>query len=203
MGLKIGNFAVFKGFLGSSVLAFGTWTITEVTALIAILTLVLVFIYKIKWDEVYEGAVAGITRMLPVVALIVLSNIVFILVTQSGILYTILNFFASMTKGINAFTYSIASFLGGALVGNEDYVSGYVTQLFGIVLGEKANLTLLILIQQIMYGFAMIFVPTSALLLAGLAYLEVSYTKWIKKIWPLLLGLLVVSLIIIVLAVAL
>jgi uncharacterized ion transporter superfamily protein YfcC len=203
MGLKIGNFAVFKGFFGSSVLAFGTWTITEVTALIAILTLVLVFVYKIKWDEVYEGAVAGITKMLPVVMLVILSNIVFIFVTQSGILYTILNFFTSMTKGINAFTYSIASFLGGSLVGNENYVSGYVTQLFDIVLGDKANLTLLVLIQQIMYGFAMIFVPTSAILLAGLAYLEVGYTKWIKKVWPLLLGLLVVSLIIIVLAVML
>jgi uncharacterized ion transporter superfamily protein YfcC len=201
-GLKIGNFAIFKSILGTSAAAFGAWTTTDVAALIGIVTVVLIFVYKVKWEEACKAAMSGIVKLLPVAIIVLLSNLAFIFVSQSGVLNTILNFFASMTKGLNVFTYSAASFVGGALV-NEEYITSNVTWLFNTVLGDKSNLSLLVFIQQVMYGLAMFIAPTSVLLLAGLSYLEVSYTKWVKKIWPLLLILLAVSMIIIVIAVTL
>jgi uncharacterized ion transporter superfamily protein YfcC len=201
-GLKIGNFAIFKSILGTSAAAFGTWTTTDVAALIGIATIVLIFVYKVKWEEACKAAMSGIIKLLPVAVIVLASNLAFIFVSQSGILNTVLNFFASMTKGLNVFTYSIASFIGGALV-NEEYVTSNVTWLFNTVLGDKSNLPLLVFIQQVMYGLAMLIAPTSVLLLAGLSYLEVGYTKWVKKIWPLLLILLAISMITIVLAAAL
>jgi uncharacterized ion transporter superfamily protein YfcC len=202
IGLKIGNFAIFKSILGTSAAAFGAWTTTDVAALIGIVTIVLIFVYKVKWEEAGKAAMAGIIKLLPMAIIVLISNLAFIFVSQSGVLNTILNFFASMTKGLNAFTYSIASFIGGALV-NEEYITSNVTWLFNTVLGDKSNLSLLVFIQQVMYGLAMFIAPTSILLLAGLSYLEVGYTKWVKKIWPLLLILLAVSMIVIVLAVTL
>ena len=50
------------------------------------------------------------------------------------------------------------------------------------------------IIWQATYGFAMLFVPTSVILVLGLSYLNVSYFKWLKAIWKIVLELLVVLL---------
>jgi uncharacterized ion transporter superfamily protein YfcC len=202
LDIKIGSFAIFKSFLGTTTAAFGSWNISDAAALILLITLVLILIYRIKWAEVFKGAVDGIMRMLPVAVFVLVSNIAFIIVSQSGILNTIVKFFAYMTDGINVFTYSISSFIGAALV-NETYITSNVTWILNTVLGEGSNLTLLILIQQVMYGLAMMVAPTSVILLAGLSYLNVDYTKWIKKSWLLTVMLAAVSIIILTIAVAL
>jgi uncharacterized ion transporter superfamily protein YfcC len=71
------------------------------------------------------------------------------------------------------------------------------------VLGNATNLPLLVLIQQAMYGIAMLIIPTGAILLAGLSYLEVGYTKWVKNIWKFLLILTAATIIVLILAVVL
>ena len=103
----------------------------------------------------------------------------FVFVSQSGILTTVINFLASLTEGINAFTFSLASFIGGAVV-NESYLASNVTWVFNSILGETSELPLLMLIQQVMYGFAMLVAPTSIFLLAGLSYLEVDYKNGLR-----------------------
>jgi len=52
------------------------------------------------------------------------------------------------------------------------------------------------IIFQSMYGFVMLFAPTSVVLMAALSYLGVSYKEWLKNIWKLLLELFIVLLII-------
>jgi uncharacterized ion transporter superfamily protein YfcC len=200
--LKIGNFAIIGSFLGTSVTAFGNWDIFDVTALIWIITIVLILVYKIKLRDGIKAAYDGIVKMLPVAIIVVLSNMAFVFVSQSGILTTVINFIASLTEGINAFTFSLASFIGGAVV-NESYLASNVTWVFNSILGETSELPLLMLIQQVMYGFAMLVAPTSIFLLAGLSYLEVDYKKWLKSTWLLLLILCSIALIVLTLAIAL
>ena len=202
LAFKIGSFTVLKSILGSSITAFGTWDILNISALLALVTLVLVFIYKIKWTEVYEGAVSGIKKFIPTIILVLAINMVFILASQSGILTTIIKFFVGMTSGINVFTYSIAAFIGGAMV-NESYITSYVVGTMNTVLGNAKSLPLLVLIQQAMAALAMMLVPTSAILLAGLSYFDVSYKNWFKGIWKLFLVLFVVVIIILALAISL
>ena len=200
--LKIGDFAIIGSFLGTSVTAFGNWDIFDVTALIWIITIVLILVYKIKLRDGIKAAYDGIVKMLPVAIIVVLSNMAFVFVSQSGILTTVINFIASLTEGINAFTFSLASFIGGAVV-NESYLASNVTWVFNSILGETSELPLLMLIQQVMYGFAMLVAPTSIFLLAGLSYLEVDYKKWLKSTWLLLLILGSIALIVLTLAIAL
>lgn len=202
MEVKIGSFAVFKSILGSTIPTFGEWTITDATVLIAVLSLVLTLIYKVKWSEAFKTMGNAVVKMLPVALIVLFANMAFILVSQSGALNTILKFFAGITENINVFTYSLSSFIGGTLV-NEDYITSNVTWLLSTVLGDTDELNLLVFIQQIMYGLAMLIAPTSALLLAGLSYLEVEYTKWLKKIWLLFVILLAVGLLVLSLAVIL
>lgn len=199
MGVKIGSFAIFKSLLGNSVGALGTWDIMDAIALLLVISFVLVLIYKIKWEEVYKNALAGITKLLPVAIFVLLANLAFVIVSQSGALNTIIKSIASITKDINPFTYSLASLLGGALV-TDTYITSYVTGIFNSMLGTAADVPLLVFIQQVMYGLAMLIAPTSTILMAGLAYTEVGYTKWVKGIWKLLLILVAVGLIAVVLA---
>lgn len=202
LDIKLGSFAIFKSILGASSAAFGTWDMADATTLISIITVILAFVYKIKWEEVYKGVISGITKLLPTAILVLLANIIFVTASQSGALNTIIKAIADLTDGINVFTYSFASFIGAALV-SDTYITSYVTGIFNTVLGDSANLPLLILIQQAMYGLAMLIVPTSAILLVGLSYLEVGYTKWVKNIWVLLLMLAAAAMIVLTLAVVL
>jgi uncharacterized ion transporter superfamily protein YfcC len=200
--LKIGSFAIIKSILGSSTAAFGTWDVSDAATVIAIVTVALIFLYRIKWEDAAKGALSGIVKLLPTALIVLLANIIFVIVSQSGALNTIVKALANLTEGINVFTYSFISFLGAALV-NENYITSYVTGTLNTVLGNSTNLPLLVLIQQAMYGIAMLIVPTGAILLAGLAYLEVGYTKWVKNIWKFLLILAAATIIVLILAVVL
>lgn len=202
MGFKIGSFAIVKSIFGASLPAFGAWDISDAATLIGLLTVALIFIYKIKWEDVYKGALNGLVKFLPTIILVLVVNFIFVVASQSGVLNTIVKGIAGFTKDVNVFTYSFVSFIGAVLV-NENYITSYVTGVLNTTLGESANLPLLILIQQVMYGLAMFIAPTSVMLLVGLSYLEVSYTKWVKNIWKLMLILTAVGLIILMLAVML
>jgi len=202
MEVHIGNFAVFKSFLGNSLASLGTWTIADACSIILIFAAVLVLAYKVKWEEAYKGIISGLTKMLPTAMLVLVASLAFVIVSQSGALNTVIKVLAEITEGINVFTYSLASFIGAALV-NDVYITSYITGILSTVLGESANMPLLILIQQVMYGLAMLTVPTSVILLAGLSYLEVGYTEWLKNIWKFLLILAAASILILVLAVVL
>lgn len=200
--VKIGSFAIFKSILGASLAPLGTWDISDASTVLLVSSVVLVLTYKVKWEEAYKGIVAGITKLLPTAGIALLANLGFVMASQSGALNTIVNAIAGLTDGINVFTYSLASFIGAALV-SETYITSYITGIFSTVLGDAANLPLLVLIQQVMYGLAMLIAPTSIMLLVGLSYLEVGYTKWLKGIWKLLLILAAVGMLVLTLAVML
>lgn len=202
LDFKIGNFAIFKSIFGFTTVAFGTWSITSINTLLVILSVVLILIYKVEWKKAYENAFEGIKKLLPTAVLVTLSSIIFVMVSQTDILNTILKMTVDLAKGLNVFTYSIASFLGAALA-NSDFITTYVTGTLSSILGENANLQLLIFIQQVMYGIAMLIAPTSIVLLTGLSYLEVDYTKWLKNIWKLVLVLVAISIIILTIAIRL
>ncbi len=202
MNIKIGSFAIFKSIFGVSASAFGTWSVIDAAALLGLFAIALVFAYKIKWEEFFKSAVSGLTKFLPMIILVLIVNFIFVIGSQSGVINTIIKALAGLTKGINVFAYSLLSFIGAVIV-NENYITSYVTGVLNTVLGESANLPLLVFIQQVMYGVAMIIAPTSVLLLVGLSYLEVGYTKWLKNIWKLMLILLAIGLITLFVAIAL
>ena len=56
------------------------------------------------------------------------------------------------------------------------------------------------MIFQSIYGLVMLVAPTSVMLMAGLAYMEVPYTKWLKFIWKVLLQILIAVIIIILIS---
>lgn len=81
--VSIGSFAIFKSILGAGSAAFGNWDIADASGLLMLISLIFVFVYKIKWVEVYKGIVSAITKLLPTIALVLLANLVFVMGSQS------------------------------------------------------------------------------------------------------------------------
>ena len=65
-----------------------------------------------------------------------------------------------------------------------------------IPLVTKGSIAVSTVVLPSMYGFAMLFAPTSLILMTGLSYLDIPYGKWFKSIWKLLLELLVLLVIV-------
>jgi len=65
-------------------------------------------------------------------------------------------------------------------------VSAYLVSSFGAV-----ALTLIFLVYVLTYGFFQLFVPTSAILMLGLAYSNIEYKSWFKYAWIFLVSMLV------------
>ncbi len=191
---KLFGFPIFKSLFGITIIELGTWTLTEATILISMATVLISLIYKVKWEEVYEGIISGIKKFLPTILFVALSSMAFTFLSQTGILTTIINFFMGLTKGFNLFTYSFVSFFGASFV-NETFITNYVTGAANTALKGATDLPLLVFVQQTMFGLAMLIAPVSIYLLTGLSYFEVEYSKWLKHIWKILLAMLVVVMI--------
>ena len=80
-------------------------------------------------------------------------------------------------------------------VSAEYAVQGVVPYVVALISDTGAN-SILEVIYQSMYGFTMLFAPTSLILMVTLSYLGVSYGKWMKTIWKFLLEFLAVLLIV-------
>jgi len=76
-------------------------------------------------------------------------------------------------------------------------VGAYLVSNFGAI-----ALTLVFLIYVLTYGFFQLFVPTSAILMLGLAYSNIEYKSWFKYAWIFLVSMLVIlSVLLLVLAI--
>ena len=111
----------------------------------------------------------------------------------SAYLPTLTNMIFSGATKFNPYLVSLVAFIGNVFhtdLGFTGYVvGGYFISTFG------QNVDVIHIIFTSMYGFVGLFVPTSALLVIGLSYLDIDYKTWIKHIWVFALALLVILLI--------
>lgn len=173
---------------------FGYFTGFTMSALLILSSLIISFLYKLNLEKILEGAKKGISEMIPTTfyAILSLTLIVVSLYNSNSFIYSIIN---NMYKFIgNKIVPGV--FISSAL--HNFFVNDYfalVSSLTGPFTtffdAEKINLTLLT--TQVAHGFISLITPFNVFLVAGLAYLKIPYTKWIKYIWKTLLIILVVS----------
>ena len=182
MGVEIIGFPIFQNILGETLPPFGYWTTSDLLGLIFLAVIVLALTYKLKLQETIESFVDGAKKVGPTALLVVLINIAIVFSLNSGFYTTIMNYLVTLTEGLNVLTMSINTFLGSVLVVDRVYMANYIMSISNSILPADAPVFLLTLIGQTMYGTAMLIAPTSVVLLAGLSYLEVPYTSWVKYI---------------------
>ena len=143
----------------------------------------------------------GALAMLPAVLLIALASSVTLVMTESGILDTIMNSVINFLDGKNIFISVLFIYLLVLVL--QIFIGSASAKIFLVmpilipicsVIGLSPNL--LILIYCIADGFTDVFLPTNPVLLIGLSMSNVSYGKWIKWTWRVQLTIFVLSLLV-------
>ncbi len=196
---KLFGFPIFAKLLGS-VSAFGNWQITELMTLVLVATVFVALFCKVKLNDMLQAFGEGARRALRPAFMATLVYLAVVISVYSPIALTIIKPLMDLTKDFNVITTSVAGVIS-QFFSVEMYFNVYpdmasATLPYIISLYSDSVYGVIGVIWQAMAGFAMLFVPTSVVLVATLSYLKVSYFKWLKAIWKFLLELFVVLLIV-------
>ena len=199
---KLFKFPLFAKLLGTFN-SFGNWSITDLFLPMALIILLLTIIYKVKLDDIIDGFIAGAKKALAPAVIVILIYSILVLVTYHLFQLTIYKALLGLGKGFNIVTTVFVSILASFFNSDMSYSFQSVIPYYTSVVTNADNYGIVGIIFQAMYGFTMIFAPTSVVLMSALSLLNVSYKEWLKAVWKLLLELFIVLLIIfIILAIA-
>ncbi len=205
LGITIGDFAVFSNIISNNLYAFGNWaslgSYMSVIITLILFTLLIKFIYKIKFNEVLDNFISGSKKMVPMVLLVILSYAILVSAYNHGFVANIINWVNDSKLGINVVTASLITMLGTLLHSDLYYtVAGVYSNVIALV-SDESLMTLYAVTFQSIYGLTSIVAPTSFLVIFALKYFDVPYTTWFKYIWRFVLMLfLLVILVLLVLA---
>ena len=198
LGLKIGDHAIFSYILGTEeigiVKALGLWDLFNIQIILIIASLIIALMYKVKFDDLIESFITGAKKMSRLVIILVMVYAVFIITVWNPFVPTIVDWIMGLMKNFNIYLGSLASFIASVFSVDLDFAAYSLGSYFASLADNQS--ALMGIIMNAMHGFAGFFVPTSAILMMGLAYLNISYKEWMKYIWKFLVGMLVGLLII-------
>lgn len=176
--------------------AFGHWTLMEAALAVFVASGVIAFIYRNSFNKFINATGEGVKKALRPALLVGIAYMILVCSVTVPFEFSILKSIIDVSSGFNLFVMCIVaivfcfltveSYYGVATAGTYLTVSSVMTNNVGIIA----------LIWQSMYGLTMLVAPTSVVLLATLAYTDISYSSWFKAIWKLLLELFVLILII-------
>ena len=205
LGLKIGNFAIFSNIISNNMYAFGNWaslgSYMSIIITLILFTLLIKFVYRVKFDEVINDFISGSKKMVPMVFLVILSYAILVSTYNHGFVANIINWVSDTKLGINVVTTSLITMLGTLLHSDLYYtVAGVYSNIIAAVTDKSLMSTYAVTFQSV-YGLTSIVAPTSFLVIFALKYFDVPYTTWFKYIWRFVLMLfLLVILVLLVLA---
>ena len=198
---EIKGYPLLANLIGS-VDPIGYWSNYELSFLLILASLLLGWIYNIKFSELVETFVDGSKKMVKVAFYMLVANIIFLVMNSnsSGLtMYaTIADWFLGMTSKFNIITMSLAGLIGGLFYNDFPYMLN--TLYSQVSTAYSTDLSLIGLVLQYTHGLIMLVVPTSVVLVAGLTYLDIPYIDYLKKIGKYLLMLLAAIVVILVIA---
>lgn len=197
-GIKVGDHAIFSYLLGSEniglVKAFGSWDLFNLEIIIILATLIIAIAYKVGFDKLIEQFLEGVKKVSRLVLLLVMIYAIFIITVWNPFLPTIVDWIMGLAKNFNIYLASLATLIASLFSVDMDYTVYTLGAYFATSAGTHANLAGIIM--NSMHGIAGFIAPTSAILMLGLAYLNIPYKEWMKYIWRFLVGMIVGLLII-------
>ncbi len=192
--IKLGDLPIISTILGSGIGAFGTWDINVINLIIMLITILLKFMYHIKFDVLLENAFDGVKKMLRPALFVILCYTVYMFGLATYYVPTMVNFIENLFKGFNPIMSALSCFV--ATIFHSDFgFTGYVVGAF--YAASYTDFTNLIaIIYPSINGLASLIVPTSVILMAGLSYADISYKSWLKFIWKFFATMLVILLLV-------
>lgn len=184
---EINGYPIFKNLIGS-LDPIGYWSNYEFVLLIVVASLLIGWIYNLKLGETVSAFIDGAKKMVRVALYMVLANVIFLMMNSSStganMYVTMADKVMGLTSGFNSFTTGLTSVIGSFFYNDFLYM---LNSLYSMLSTYEEKLPLIGLIIQSLHGFMMLIVPTSAMLVAGLTYLDIPYIDYLKKMWKYLL----------------
>lgn len=197
--IKIGNYPIVSNILGS-ITTFGSWTQYDMCIFLVIMTVIIGWLYSVKFNEFMDGFISGVKEMLVPAFYAVIANIVFATLyrfqSSANIYYTIVNWLMTTFSGIKTAIVAVSSFIGGLFYNDASSLIVTLTTPITTYVTDTTMYPLFGMMVQVMHGIVMMIIPTSILLVVGLSYMKVSYKEWFKYIWKYLVEVLVIGIII-------
>ncbi len=143
-----------------------------------------------KRSDVAKHILNGAVSMLPAVVMIALASSVKLVMTESGIIDTIMNYVIELLDGKSKFLaivliYFLILFLQFFIGSASAKIILVMPIVMPIAMALGLSPALVILAYCMADGFTDVILPTNPILLVGLSMANVSYGKWVKWTWKL------------------
>lgn len=176
------------------------WYISEIAAIFLLAGIVMGIICKMSLNDMGEGFVTGSKEMIEGALIIGFAQTIIVVATAGGLMDTILYYVSSLLASIPAAVNTIGMlFLQMFMNFIVPSGSGQAALTMPIIapLSDFIGITrqTAVLAFQLGDGISNLLMPTSGVLLAGLAIAGIPYTKWVKWVLPYLATLTVVAII--------
>ncbi len=185
MSAKIGNYEIFSNLLGGTS-ALGLWGNYDIIAILVIASLIITWVYSVKFSEAIDGFVKGMKEMIVPAVYAGLSCVVFAaILNMEGA-----DFVNTITNQFVGENFSIAGTTISTLTSSffyNDFYTLVATMSSPFSAFDENVIQIVALMFQTMYGLVMLIAPTSIFLIAGLSYLQIPYKEWVKYIYKYLL----------------
>ncbi len=205
---EIANFPIFKYLLGS-MNPYGAWNLGEIGFVLVITSLLIGWLYSLKFREIIDAMKSGMKEMVNVAIIAILANLVMYLVLpssqtglHSNIFITMSDFILNLTNQFNWFTTGLQAFLGSFFYNDFKYLVDASAATIATMQTNASVYPAVAVLYQAIHGIVMLFAPVSLILMTGLSYLNVSLKEWFKYIWRFLLQLLLLTVVVVAIILA-
>lgn len=194
MNFKISEIPVFAKIFGSlpEIGSFGNY---DLVAVLLIASVVIGWVYGNKIDTFIDAFIKGAKEMLLPSLYVMFASVIFAVMvnTNGNISYTITNFLIGIVDKFNIIIVSLVGLIGSFFYNDFPYL---VNSVYGAVSNYDVVLyPAMTMILNATYGIAMLILPVSITLIAGLKYMDISYKDWVKYIWKFLVAVLAILII--------
>lgn len=192
--LAVGDYTILAYILGNNATAFGAWDLYTITIVMAIVLLLAIIVYGVKFDDVLDSAIEGIKKVVKPLMLLLLVYTVFVFVYWAPFTVTICNWITNFADGFNPFLASISAAVSSFFHIDFGFAGYALGDILTTTYGSSFSIGMVIYVA--INGLVQFVAPTSAILLIGLSYLDIPYKTWIKHIWKFALIMLAFLLVI-------
>lgn len=167
------------------------WWLPELSAMFLVMAVIVGVVGKLGESGIASNMIRGAVDFSGPAILVFVARAVSVIMTNTRTLDTVLNSMEGLVHGTSNLVFivlmSLVSLPLGFLVGSGSAGMALVMPVLA-PLGDFAGIdrSLIVTIYNAMGGWLLLFVPTNALLMAGLALGKVGFGKYIKFMLPLL-----------------
>ena len=191
-----GLYGAFNTILGvTTANAFGKWTLLEASLAVVLASGLIAFIYRKSLNNYLSSFYEGALKAFKPAILIIVIYSVLVSITNTPFQLTLVSWMVDLSTEVKIFIAAIVAIVF-SFFGVESYYSATTAASYLGAVATANNVSLIALIWQSMYGLTMVFAPTSIILMTALSYMDISYGKWLKAMWKVILELFLATVII-------